>query len=447
MKQSPLLDAVIIGLGESGWAAACHLARQDAQVVVMDTREQPPYAAALQSAHPDIDIHTGGLDEAVLARAREIIVSPGVDLRHPALQRASRRGQSLVGEIELFARAVSAPVIAITGSNGKSTVTRMVDGMARAAGVHAATGGNLGPAALTLLADQADAELFILELSSFQLETTVSLRPKVAAVLNLTPDHLDRYNGMTDYAAAKARILQGAETSILHADGQWVQAMAEVGQTAEWFADQPQPSIAWHLLDDAKGCWLAHNGERLLPATALPVVGRHNALNALAALAIGDAAGWPMAAMLEGLRAFKPLPHRSEALGWVKERFWVNDSKATNVASAVAAVRGMDAPVVLLAGGDGKGQDFSALTAAMAQKGRAAVVFGRDRDRIADALGDTVTVARVENLEAAVERALAVSQPGDAVLLAPACASLDQFTDYQARGDQFRLLVAGRRDG
>jgi len=448
MKNAPLLDAIIVGLGESGLAAAQYLAAKGCAVAVMDSRDQPPKAAALQAAHPQVELVTGGFSEEQLIRAREIVVSPGVDTRLPVFQRARDRGQPLIGEIELFARAVTAPVIAITGSNGKSTVTRMVDAMARAAGVRAATGGNLSPAALSLLADQPDAELYILELSSFQLETVQSLRPIVSAVLNLTPDHLDRYDSMADYAAAKARILNGAGAVVLNADQHWVESMAAGDASRHWFAaDADRPMIRWHLLEHGGERWLAHAGEPLLACSELPVVGRHNALNALAALAIGHAAGWPMEAMIDGLRAFQPLPHRSESLGWVAGRLWINDSKATNVASAVAAVTGMDQPLVLLAGGDGKGQDFSDLGEALAGRGRAAVIFGQDAPVLGRVLGDSVSVQSVADLKAAVRVALEISEPGDAIVLAPACASLDQFSDYRERGEHFRSLVEELGDG
>ncbi len=449
MKQTaPSIDTVIIGLGESGLAAAEHLTAQGVPLAVMDSREHPPQAAALQARYPQVELITGGFDETIISRAREIIVSPGVDTRAPVFQRARARGQTLIGEIELFARQVTAPVIAITGSNGKSTVTRMVDAMARAAHIDVATGGNLGPAALSLLADQPQAELFILELSSFQLETVQSLRPLVSAVLNLTPDHLDRYDSMADYAAAKARIFNGARHAVLHADAHWVEAMAPAGATQHWFAGNAESAAnQWHLAVDDDELWLAHGAQRLLPAAALPVVGRHNYLNALAALAIGSAAGWPMASMLDGLRRFTALRHRSESLGVVRDRLWVNDSKATNVASAVAAVEGMDHPVVLLAGGEGKGQDFASLADAMANHGRAAVLFGKDAPRLAQAFSGRIDVSRVADLAAAVTKALELSHPGDAILLAPACASLDQFTDYQARGDRFRALVEGLAHG
>ena len=434
-------DQVIVGLGESGHAAACHLAAAGHRVAVMDTRSQPPRADALQARHPDVPVIIGDLDDRLLASAAEIVLSPGVDPRHPALRAAQGRGQPIIGEIELFARAVTAPVIAITGSNGKTTVTRMVAAMAEQAGIDVAAGGNLGPAALTLLARHPRAELFVLELSSFQLETTVSLQPRVAAVLNLSPDHLDRYDDMTAYAAAKARVYRHADQAVINADDPWVRDMAGDGAAVHWFGDTAVPASAWRIGQHNAGTWLMAGATPVMPRADLALPGRHNALNALAALAIGDAAGLDRDAMVTALGAFRSLPHRTEPLGWRDGRQWVNDSKATNVASTIAAIRGMEAPLVLIAGGDGKGQSFAALGAALAGTGRAAVVFGRDAAALAEALAGHVSVTAVSDLDAALQAARRLSQPGDVILLSPACASLDQFIDYRARGEHFRRRV------
>ena len=447
MQSATDLDAVIVGLGESGYASACHLAAAGRRVAVVDSRDVPPRAADLERRHPALAVHCGSLDEGLIARAAEVIVSPGIDPRQPAIAAARRRGQPVIGEIELFARAVEAPVMAVTGSNGKSTVTRMLAAMAEALGINAAAGGNLGPAALELLERRADAELFILELSSFQLETTRSLQPQVAAVLNLSPDHLDRYADMADYAAAKARILDGAGEAVLNADDAWVRAMAEHTMTVSWFGAERTAAGRWWLDGQGPATWLMQDQTPVMATRELAVSGRHNALNALAALAMGAAAGWPLAPMVEGLRAFRPLAHRGESLGVHRGRRWINDSKATNVAAAAAAVAGMDEPVVLIAGGDAKGQSFDALRAALAGRGRAAVVYGRDADALAGALGSGLEVVRVNALQAAVAEALRLSRPGDAIVLAPACASLDQYRDYRARGEHFRALVEALADG
>lgn len=442
------IDAVVVGLGTTGLACLRHLTAAGSRVVAMDTRAAPPQADTVRARYPEVTLSLGALDEAVLERAGEVVLSPGVDPRLPAIQQVVHRGQPLVSEIELFARAVTAPVVAITGSNGKSTVTRMVGAMAQAAGIDAAVGGNLGKPALALLEAMPLASLFVLELSSFQLEQTASLAPVASAVLNLSPDHLDRYDDMAAYAAAKARILRGAGCAVLNAGDEAVRAMARVDQPTEWFSDVPgDPRARWTLADRAEGAVLCRAGVEVLPQSELPLSGRHNAVNALAALALGEAAGFPMSAMLTALRHFEGLPHRAETIGRQCGRRWVNDSKATNVAAAVAAVTGMPAPVVLIAGGEGKGQSFEALAAAMASCGRAAVVFGQDAAALAEALAGAVHVEPVVDLDAAVDRALALSREGDVILLAPACASLDQFSDYRARGTRFRQLVEALGDG
>lgn len=440
MAKYSAYDAVIVGLGQSGLACARHLVAAGRQVAVVDTRQSPPGLNALQALSLDIPVHTGGLDEQLLANAAEIVLSPGVDPRQPVLRDARRRGQRIVGEIELFAQAVDAPVVAITGSNGKSTVTTMVGEMAKAAGKDVAVGGNLGPPALDLLAMQPNADLFVLELSSFQLESTLSLQPAVAAVLNLSADHLDRYDSMRDYAAAKARILQQAQHAILNIEDLAVAAMATAGLAVTWFGEH---AGEYRMLSQADGRWLARGATPLLPVSALPLLGRHHQYNALAALAIGSTVGCSDTAMVAALRAFRGLPHRSEMLGWYADRLWINDSKATNVSAAVAGLQGLSQPLVLLAGGDGKGQDFAAFADGLPPATRAAIVYGAAAGELAQALGSKVAVQQVQSLADAVSAAWRVSHPGDVVVLAPACASFDQFANYQERGRQFAALVTG----
>ncbi len=437
----PALDAVIIGLGESGYASACHLAGLGQQVAVLDTRAVPPMAKVLAEQHPEIEWVSTHTFEPWLLRAREIVLSPGVDPRMPAIRAARERGQSVIGEIELFARAVQAPVWAITGSNGKSTVTRMLAAMAKASGVNAPAGGNLSPAALTLLSEKPRADAYILELSSFQLETTQSLKPAVACVLNLSPDHLDRYTGMVDYGAAKARILNGATHAVLNMDDAAVRTMQRAEQTLHGFSVSGDTPAQWNIIKHDGEPWFAEHDRALMRCADLPLMGRHNRANALAALAMGQAVGLDESAMLAALRSFEGLAHRAEVIGHQFERLWINDSKATNVASAVAAIGGLEQPLVLIAGGQSKRQQFDALADAMRAQGRAAVLYGEDAEVLAQALGDTLPVKVVADLAAAVKQALALSRRGDAVLLAPACASLDQFRDYRDRGDQFRAEV------
>ncbi len=438
---------VVVGLGDSGFACVRHLQAAGGQVTVLDTRQRPPHADRLGQDYPSVPGYFGGLPTDWLTGADQVVLSPGIDPRLPALQPVFEAGIPVIGEIELFARSVNAPVIAVTGSNGKSTVTTMLGAMAEAADVPAAVGGNLGPPALDLLHQQPHAPLFILELSSFQLETTQSLRPTAAAVLNLSPDHLDRYDGVGDYADAKARILEGAESAVLNADDPMVTGMAKSGQTTVWFSGRGSSrGTRWTLGGTPGDLWISRAGERFLPVAALAASGRHNAVNAMAALALGEAAGFSADAMCRALREFRGLPHRMESLGQWRDRFWINDSKATNVGAAVAAVNSTDTPVVLIAGGDGKGQRFQALAEALQDGGRAAVVFGKDREAMAAALRAAAPVDQVTDLDEAVKRALALSRPGDTVLLSPACASLDQFSSYEARGVRFRELVEGLKD-
>ena len=438
---------VVVGLGDSGFACVRHLQAAGGQVMVLDTRQRPPHAERLRRDYPDVPGYFGGLPSDWLIDADQVVLSPGIDPRLPALQPVVEAGIPVIGEIELFARSVNAPVMAITGSNGKSTVTTMIGAMAEAAGVSAAVGGNLGPPALDLLHQQPDASLFILELSSFQLESTQSLQPMAAAVLNLSPDHLDRYDGVSDYADAKARILKGAELAILNADDPMVTGMAKSSQTTVWFSSEgPSRGARWTLDGHRSDLWISRAGERFLPVTALAAGGRHNAVNAMAALALGEAAGFSADAMCLALREFRGLPHRMECLGQRRGRLWINDSKATNVGAAVAAVASVDTPVVLVAGGDGKGQRFQALAAALQDRGRAAVVYGKDREEMAAALRAAAPVDQTTDLDEAVNRALALSRPGDTVLLSPACASLDQFSSYRARGARFRELVEELHD-
>jgi UDP-N-acetylmuramoylalanine--D-glutamate ligase len=304
-------------------------------------------------------------------------------------------------------------------------------------------GGNLGEPALDLLAD--DRELYVLELSSFQLETTASLEPAVAALLNVSPDHLDRYADLAAYAAAKARVLQGAAVAVLNADDPLVQAMA--GGTARWYftLGEPQGPDWFGLRSDGGDTWLCRGGETLLRAAELLIPGRHNLANALAALAMGEALGLPRDAMLTALRSFRGLPHRTEFVAAAGGVAWFNDSKGTNPGACIAALEGLHdgsaARTVLIAGGDGKGADFTALAPVVARCARAVVLLGRDAPLLAAALHATVPLVEVADLRAAVARAAELAEPGDRVLLSPACASFDMFRNYEQRGELFKAAV------
>ncbi len=445
-------NVVVLGLGLTGFSLARHLAERGAIVRVADTRPAPPFADRLAALLPEIPLTTGPFTDATFDGVDLVAVSPGVAIDHPALTAAVARGVELAGDIELFARALPAiqKVIAITGSNGKSTVTALTGALCRAAGLETIVAGNIGDAVLdTLPKDGTWPDLYVLELSSFQLETTSRLRPVAATVLNVTENHLDRYAGMDAYAAAKARIFAGG-IQVLNRDDSRSLAMRIPGRVVQTFgAGLPESEEAWGLVErggDRREIWLARGGALLVPVTDLRLVGRHNALNALAALALVSAVAPVKRDVLTALARFEGLPHRMQRIAEYGGVLFVNDSKGTTVVATCAALEGLDRPVVLIAGGDGKGQDFAPLLHAVDARCRAVLLIGRDAPAIERALsGSTAVVERAETLEAAVTRAAAIARAGEAVLLSPACASLDQFANYVERGERFAGFVQAHR--
>lgn len=426
-----------IGLGVSGVSALAYLSARGAVVDVTDSRAEPPGLASAQAQLPAEQIVVGGLRAPrALNDYRLAVVSPGLPSDLPLLAELRAAGVPLVGDIELFAREAAAPVLAVTGSNGKSTVVTLLGRMAEAAGVRAAIGGNLGPAALELLDDAV--ELYVLELSSFQLEQTDSLAARAAVVLNLSEDHLDRHGNMDAYARAKARIYNQCEYAIYNRDDARVVSMCN-GSHSFGLGQPDHDEYGLRQRDGRE--WIARGEQCLVALDELKIAGRHNAANAMAALAMAEAAGLAQAACLQALREFEGLPHRCQ---WVAERggvIYLDDSKGTNVGAAVAALEGMPGPVVWLGGGQGKGQDFSPLRPVLAGKARAALLFGEDAGLMAAVLEGSVAIERTETLQQAVSRAAQLAQPGDRVLLSPACASLDQFRSYIERGRCFADAV------
>lgn len=434
-------DKVIVGLGETGFACVRHLLAQGWRIGVTDSREKPPRLAALQALHPEVPVALGGFDRGMLMAAQEIIVSPGVSLQEPPLRDALGYGIPVIGEIELFARTARAPVLAVTGTNGKSTVTTLLGEMGRAAGVDVALGGNLGPCALELLGEP-QAQLYVLELSSFQLETVRSLNARAASILNITPDHLDRYPSLGDYVRAKAAIFRGDGVVVLNADDPMVRSLAEPGRETLFFsANQPVDAQTFGIAYRAGETWFCRGANEIAPTAAFRPAGRHNQANALAALALGSAAGLPGEAMTQALQAYRGLPHRMESVLEHNEVLWINDSKGTNVGATLAAVSGLDRPLILILGGQGKGQDFGALGTAVQGRARAAVLLGEAAEALAGAMHGRCPLETVADMHAAVAAAARLARPGDAVLLSPACASFDQFPDYAARGEAFRRAV------
>jgi UDP-N-acetylmuramoylalanine--D-glutamate ligase len=443
---------VVLGLGVTGLSAARWAARHGAHVTVADTRADPPRAAQLATELAGVPVIKGPFSDKTFAGADLVVISPGIAKTLPPIAAAVARGVELVGDVELFARALPPDqrVLAVTGSNGKTTVSALTGELVRASGLSVAVVGNIGEPVLDTLAEHEEGapwpDVFVVELSSFQLETTASLKPAAAAVLNISENHLDRYSGIDAYAAAKERIFSGEGQQVLNRDDSRSLSMRIPGRKVQTFgAGAPPTARDWGLIEQSgsKSRWLAHGDASLVAADELALVGHHNALNALASLALTSTLAKIDAAVLAALTAFQGLPHRMERVADIGGVLFVNDSKGTTVAATLAALEGIGRTTVLIAGGDGKGQDFRPLRSSVDSHCRAVVLIGRDAPTIAAALsGVTPAIEFAPVLEVAVARAIAHAKPGDAVLLSPACASLDMFRDYVERGDRFKAAVA-----
>ena len=440
--------ALVLGLGESGLAMARWLAREGAAVRVADSRQAPPNVGALRAAAPAAELVTGAFAEETFAGVDLIAISPGVPVQTPQVQAALARGVPVISEIELFARGIRrhAPqsrLIAITGSNGKTTTTALAAWLLNAVNIPAVACGNISPSALDALMAVLDAgslpAVWVLELSSFQLETTHTLNADAATVLNVSEDHLDRYTGMDDYAAAKERVFQGDGLMLLNRDDARCRAWARSGRRTVSFGLDPAPSADDYGLADG---WIVRGGERLVALAELRLAGLHNAANAMAALALCEAVGARPATLVPALSEFKGLAHRVEFVAEIAGVSYYDDSKGTNVGATQAAVQGLGRKVALILGGEGKEQDFTPLSPVLAQHARAVALIGRDAGLIGRAIGDCgVPIRHCADLEDAVRWCASVTQPGDAVLLSPACASFDMFRNYAHRAEVFVELV------
>ncbi|NOX76284.1 MAG: UDP-N-acetylmuramoyl-L-alanine--D-glutamate ligase [Gammaproteobacteria bacterium] len=435
----PPVPTLVVGLGESGLSCVSFLLAHGVPVAVTDSRTAPPGLARLQDEHGVMRISSGGFDADSFQWAQRLVVSPGVCVEEPLIVAARERGVEVMGDIELFARFARAPVIAIAGSNGKSTVTELLGQMARDAERQVRVGGNIGTPALALL-QATEPDAYVLELSSFQLETTFSLNATAAVVLNVSADHMDRYRDIAHYASAKQRVYRGDGLMVLNRDDPVASDMARTGRTISFGLGAPDAG-QFGVIAHAGDCWLARGGDLLMPVAELRMAGEHNHANALAALALGEALSLPMTGMLDSLRQFAGLAHRTQ---WVAEQNgvrWYNDSKGTNVGATLAAIEGLPGPLVLIAGGQGKGADFAPLRAAISDKVSAVVLLGEDADDIEAVLRGAVPILHARDMADAVQRAASVAQAGDTVLLSPACASFDMFAGFEARGDAFISAV------
>jgi len=426
---------VILGMGKTGVACVRFLTQRGKSVCIMDESNAPSGLDTLKKEFPHSQQITGKFDATILADANEIVISPGISIQTPALTQAKSKNITIISEVELFAREANAPVIAITGSNGKSTVTTLVGEMAEKSGLRVQVGGNLGTPALDLLCTPAP-DLYVLELSSFQLETTYSLNPKAAVVLNLSQDHLDRYDSFADYVAAKQRVYRGNGVMVINNDDSGVVAMAQENREKITFGLQ---NGDFRTMTHQGALYLAHGNTPLLPVSRLKIQGKIMVSNALAALALGEAAGLPIDKMLIALENFTGLAHRCAWVAKIGGVDWFDDSKGTNVGATIAAIEGLEKPkkIILIAGGEGKGMDFSPLSAVAAQQLKACVLIGRDAPIIEKALQSVVPVHFARTMAEAVEKSAFLAESGDAVLLSPACASFDMFQGYAHRGQVF----------
>jgi len=453
MRQLSGSLVLVLGIGESGLAMARWCAHAGARLRVADSRAAPPMLDALKAQVPAAEVRTGSFAVSLLDGVDGLALSPGIDAREPVVAEARARGIAVVGEMTLFAGALQqlgdgSRIVAITGTNGKTTTTALTAHLLRGAGMDAVAAGNISPAALAVLLDrlaggQPLPDCWVLELSSFQLETVESLNADAAVVLNVSEDHLDRHGSLQAYAAIKSRIYDGDGVQVINRDDALCADMVKPGRSVIGFcATVPQPGD-FGLSAEGDEAWLMQGTKRLLPRSELGIAGRHNALNALAALALGSAVGAEMTQMIDALRSFRGLQHRVEPVARRSDGVvFYDDSKGTNVASTVAAVEGLGRPVVLIAGGDGKGQDFRPLAEVAAHHARAVLLIGRDAPRIEAALRALgVSCERADSLEMAVGRANALARAGDAVLLSPACASLDMFRNYVHRAEVFVAAV------
>ena len=437
-------DTLVLGLGRTGLSCIRFLAGTGERLGVADTRQEPPGLADLQRRFPGTPFFAGEFQPDLLCRARRLVVSPGIAPDHPAIRAAARAGVEIMGDVEIFCRNINAPLVAVTGSNGKSTVASLLAQMLERAGLRAGLGGNIGTPALDLLARPAP-DYYVLELSSFQLETLLSHRPVAAAVLNVSADHLDRHAGMGDYARAKENIHAGGGAMIINLDDEIVRSMQRPGRRMISYS-LARSGADFRLMERDGEAWLARRDEALLRQSELRIHGRHNLANVLACLALGSALDLPLPAMLDAVRDFSGLPHRCERVAGINGVNWINDSKGTNVGATLAALQGLSENrrnILLIAGGDGKGADFSPLADAIGRHVKATILMGKSAREIAAVVPAGGTIFYATGMEAAVSTAARLAQPGDTVLLSPACASTDMFTDFTERGNAFKHCVAG----
>ena len=439
---SEVHHCVVIGLGLTGLSCVKFLLKYDIDVAVMDTREFPPLLSVFKKNNPEVLIKTGRLDLDLMKQTDMIILSPGVDPFISEIMAVKNLGIEIVGDIELFARYANAPIVAITGSNGKSTVVTLLSEMAKLSGKNIGVGGNLGTPALNLITEPAP-DFYIVELSSFQLETVTSLNAFAAVILNISQDHLDRYNSMEAYQGVKSRIFNGDGVMVINCDDDAINQLARPGRNQISFSLYETKSFDLGLVRKREQSWLTKDGKPLIAVASMKIIGKHNLSNALSAIALGSSMSLSMSSMLRVLVEYTGLPHRCCYVHEVSTVKWYNDSKSTNVGATLAAIEGLAnlGKMILIAGGISKKQDFALLASVFEMSVRAIVLLGQDKSLISEVVPKAVLIVYAYSMKDAVDKALKLAYAGDNVLLSPACASFDMFIDYEERGEEFELKV------
>jgi len=436
MKNKSQHIKLVFGLGITGYSCVSYLVQQGFEVVVYDTRSNPPLLEKIYCEFPQVEVCLGAIEEDILQQVDQVIASPGVSLKTPVLKSMKDLGVEIIGDVQLFASQAQAPIIAITGSNGKSTTTCLVAELFEQAGRTVKIGGNIGVPVLELL-EQEVPDFYVLELSSFQLETTPELKAEVAVVLNISEDHMDRYENLDQYAQSKLIVYQYAKSKLLNLDDQWLIEHVEKDTDTIGFTSHTPEDGQYGLRVVDGEQWITFGEGLILKTSEMKLKGRHQQINAIVACAIGDIFQLPRERMRQVLINFKGLAHRTQIVAEIDGVVYINDSKGTNVGATIAAVTGMDAPVVLIAGGESKGADFSELKTTLLGKVKNVILIGRDAGLIEKAIASQIPVIRAVSLVAAVKQASEIAQSGDCVLLSPACASFDMFDNYQHRGEVF----------
>lgn len=431
-------DAVIVGLGKTGLSCFRYLSNQGLNVAITDSREEPPELLELKAEFESASVYLGQINEQVLLASDQIILSPGVSLDNKSIKLSIENNIPVFGDIELFCQKAQAPIIAVSGSNGKSTVTTIVAEMTRLAGLKTYVGGNIGIPALDLLSDSTP-DLYVLELSSFQLETTYSLNAHASVVLNVSPDHMDRYSSLKDYANTKKRIYSGQGLMVLNKDEEYIHSIIDSKRDTIYFSLGAPEGENFGLINHNNEVWLSQGNEKIINKNQLKIKGEHNISNALAAMALAGAVNVPTNIMADVLKNFTGLEHRCQLVREIDNVSWYNDSKATNVGACIASITGLCelGNIILIAGGDSKGADLSGLNPIVKKYIKRVFLFGIDANKLADVMGSDVDKEFVNNMNEAVKGASKIADSDDIVLLAPACSSLDMYKNYQQRGDAF----------